>query len=298
MKENIIEIICYTDPYCTWCWGSEPILRKLKEQYGEQIHIRYVMGGLVEDIRQFHDPANGIGGEYWYKEVAAHWLEASSRHKMPVDERVFYDMKNEHFSTHPACIAYEVATFQGEIKAHRYLRRLREAASIERQIIQHREVQEALALEVGLDVDLFRDSIESGAAIKAFHRDRLECRQKAIHGFPSYIVKGNNDEFILNGYIPYQTFDFCLRELSGNRINQKEIKVSKGQVLDFISRHQSIALIEVTTVFNISEQRANEILAELTNQGLIKEKNLGNGVMYSITPSILSCNPLSGTCSL
>ena len=24
--EWIIEITQYTDPYCTWCWGSEPII--------------------------------------------------------------------------------------------------------------------------------------------------------------------------------------------------------------------------------------------------------------------------------
>lgn len=296
MKKHIIEITCYTDPYCTWCWGSEPILQKLKEQYGEQIKIRYVMGGLVKDIKQFNDPANGIGGEYWYQEVADHWLEASNHHKMPVDERVFYDMKNEHFSTHPACIAYQSAIFQGEQIAHRYLRRLREAASIERQIIQNREVQDALALEVGLDVDQFRERIESGSALKAFNNDRLECQRKAIHGFPSYIVKVNNDEVLLRGYIPYQTFDFCLQDLSKNRLQKKEIKASVTQVLDFITRHKNVAPIEIATVFSISTQKTNEILLKLTTQGLVEEKVLGNGAMYSLPKNIAFCDSISGSC--
>ena len=57
MKKSAIEITSYTDPYCTWCWGSEPILRKIQEVYGEQVYLRFVMGGLVEDMRQFSDPA-------------------------------------------------------------------------------------------------------------------------------------------------------------------------------------------------------------------------------------------------
>ena len=45
-KKVIIEIIEFTDPACTWCWGSEPILRKLQYRYKEQIKILFVMGGL------------------------------------------------------------------------------------------------------------------------------------------------------------------------------------------------------------------------------------------------------------
>jgi len=50
-------------PSAPWCWGSEPVLRKLETWYGDAIRIRSVMGGLVEDIRAFHDRANDIGGD-------------------------------------------------------------------------------------------------------------------------------------------------------------------------------------------------------------------------------------------
>ena len=44
-KEAVIEIIEFTDPACTWCWGSEPILRKLQYRYKEQLRISFVVGG-------------------------------------------------------------------------------------------------------------------------------------------------------------------------------------------------------------------------------------------------------------
>lgn len=56
MAPSVLEIVSFTDPYCTWCWGSEPILRKIQEVYRTQVSIRFVMGGLVEDMRNFSDP--------------------------------------------------------------------------------------------------------------------------------------------------------------------------------------------------------------------------------------------------
>ena len=81
-----LEVLAFTDPVCTWCWGSEPVMRKVATWYGDAVRIRYVMGGLVDDIRGFYDRANDIGGdpESSNAQIARHWLEASERHGMPV----------------------------------------------------------------------------------------------------------------------------------------------------------------------------------------------------------------------
>ena len=41
-SDKMIEIIEFTDPVCTWCWGSEPVLRKLETRFGEQVKISYI----------------------------------------------------------------------------------------------------------------------------------------------------------------------------------------------------------------------------------------------------------------
>ena len=46
-KRVVLDVIEYTDPYCTWCWGSEPILRKIQERYDGQVSVGFKMGGLV-----------------------------------------------------------------------------------------------------------------------------------------------------------------------------------------------------------------------------------------------------------
>jgi protein-disulfide isomerase-like protein with CxxC motif len=40
-----IELLAFTDSVCTWCWGSEPVLRRLETGYGDSFRIHYVMGG-------------------------------------------------------------------------------------------------------------------------------------------------------------------------------------------------------------------------------------------------------------
>jgi predicted DsbA family dithiol-disulfide isomerase len=44
-SDKMIEITEFTDPVCTWCWGSEPALRKLATRFGEQ-HYRIAPRGV------------------------------------------------------------------------------------------------------------------------------------------------------------------------------------------------------------------------------------------------------------
>lgn len=45
----MLDVIEFTDPICSWAWGSEPKLRLLRWRYEQQVNWRRVMGGLVGD---------------------------------------------------------------------------------------------------------------------------------------------------------------------------------------------------------------------------------------------------------
>lgn len=90
-KDKII-IKTFTDPLCTWCWGSEPIYRKLQSHFGDKIEFQPVMGGLVEDLANFRDARNDIGGRsiaQTNRDIAHHWQQAAAQHNMPVDSENF-----------------------------------------------------------------------------------------------------------------------------------------------------------------------------------------------------------------
>ncbi len=299
MKNTGLEIISYTDPYCTWCWGSEPILRKIQEVYGQQVHISFVMGGLVEDMRTFNDSGAGIGGELWYKQVADHWLEASERHKMPVDEQVYYDIKDDIFSTHPACIAFEAARLQDVEVAGRYLRRLREGAAAERKAIQHFDVQVQLAEELGLDVMQFTADIESGKAKQLFQEDLQECRTKGVRGFPTFLVRSSEGEVLLRGHTSYQTFENWIQDLSKDPLEKKILTGGSLQVFDFISRYGKTAIMEVATVFDLAFKEAETLLTGMAENGLIIAKKAGNGFLYTLPEQVSQvCDSETGSCTI
>ena len=44
----------HTDPACSSSWAAEPRLRRLMVEFGDDLEITYVMGGLA---REFADPA-------------------------------------------------------------------------------------------------------------------------------------------------------------------------------------------------------------------------------------------------
>lgn len=284
MSSNLLELVSYTDPYCTWCWGSEPILRKIEEAYGEQVKISFKMGGLVKEMSNFYDAQNQIGGPDWYRQVAAHWLEASSRHGMPVDEQIFFDIRDSNFSTYPANIAYKSAQLQDEISANRFLRRMREGAAAERLDIQQLDIQAKLAKEVGLDSNQFIKDIESGRAKESFEKDLQECLNRGIRGFPTFLIRNLNtkDEFFLRGYRQFSEFVDTFRKLTGDAIISVSSKVSKDSIFAFVRKHRKVATKEITEVFDLREKDANEYLISLVSEGMLNKDKVGNGFFYTV----------------
>lgn len=285
MSEPIIELIQYTDPYCTWCWGSEPMLRKIEMVFGDQVKLKYVVGGLVRDIRQFSDAGNNIGGKDWYKSVAAHWLEASGRHGMPVDEAIFFDIKDEIFSTYPASIAFKAAQLQDEKLANKYLRRLREAASAERLAIQHTDVQARLAEEVGLDSKQLLADIDRSGAKQAFEADLQECRRAGISGFPSFIVKhaATGKEYKFGNFRSFQDFREIFLRVGKPALVEKPVVADDAAIQAFITKYGKVALQELTEVFNLKTDECSKRVDNLASRGLVKLTVAGNG--YFVTPS-------------
>jgi predicted DsbA family dithiol-disulfide isomerase len=46
-NKKSVEILEFTDPACTWCWGSEPILRKLETLYEGNMEVNFIMGAFL-----------------------------------------------------------------------------------------------------------------------------------------------------------------------------------------------------------------------------------------------------------
>lgn len=172
-----VEVRYYTDPACSWSWGSEPELRRLIWEFDAELRFRWVMGGLARHYGdEYRDEGSGIGaGPDCFADLTAHWLEVAAETGMPFDPRIW--SQSPITSTYPACMAVKAASEQGDEAGGRYLRRLREGLMLERRKLDHTEPLVAVAGEAGLDVGRFRLDLGSNAITEAFATDLEEVRE-------------------------------------------------------------------------------------------------------------------------
>ena len=219
----MIDVVEYTDPGCSWAWGTEPKLRRLRWQYGEGLRWRRVMGGLVGDMGRYiegFDPLRAAGAfaQYWAS------VAATTGMPHPVELRWMYR------STEPACLAVEAAARQGDAVAARVLRRLRESTfvlgeppdTLDRILVSVRGVPD-------LDVARFERDWAGDAAWSAFRAGWAETRNPdpsvlalEEHGdgagrakyseghwryvFPTLVVSGAAGRTIVPGWKPYESY--------------------------------------------------------------------------------------------
>lgn len=265
---STITLTQFTDPFCTWCWGAEPIIRRIKEVYGDQVAIEFVVGGLDDNLK------GGTGKKP--PEIAPHWEEASQKHGMPVDPSVWID--DPPSSTHPSNVAFVAAEFQGRDLAHAYLRRMREAVVAEGRKLDEIDVLVELADEVGLDVDQFKTDFQSDRAREAFEEGLRYAQRNQATAFPTFHIEADGGDRWLRGYRRYEEFRQVMRDLTSG-LEESEPR----PIEEFIRHYGTVATQEVAEVYELSQDEATERLESLEECGAITFESVGNGRFWRAT---------------
>jgi len=278
-----VEITYFTDPYCSWCWATEPMLYRIRETYREQVRIRYVMGGLVRDMADFYDSLNDIRTT---AEVAPHWRMVSERSGQPIDERLMEDITDPHFSTWPACIAVKAAQLQSEEIGEAYLRRLRRAALTERRIISHPEVYRELAREVpGLDLARFEGALQDGSAERAFQADLAECRRYGVTGFPTLLFAPAGrvllphawEPILVVGHRSFGTYRQVLR-----RIAPDLMEYEPRDPVALLADYGPLTTREVAEILGRTADEVRALLEKLAADGQVESLPVRGGEFWKV----------------
>jgi len=147
----------FTDPFCPWSWAAEPKLRRLLTEFGDEVAITYVIGGMERALQ----------GDRLA--LVAEWVRAGAASGMPIDARGLLD--DPPAATHPAGLAVKAVAEQGDPGP--YLRRLREAILVERRRLDRGDALLDLARETTRSPDLekLRIAFGSNAIIEALGAD-------------------------------------------------------------------------------------------------------------------------------
>lgn len=211
--QHIITITYYTDPLCCWSWAMEPAWRQVQDEFGDSLHIRYKMGGLLPSWHNFTDRVNDITRP---AQMGPEWMYAAKITGAEVNSSIW--LKDPPASSFPACIAVKCVELQDSRLSVLYLRQLREAVMLRGLNIARTSVLYQLAADLPLLHESFnlltfrKDLLGEGGRI-AFRQDWQEVQYKGINRLPTMVFGNSRHEMkVLRGY---QTFDVLRNMVSG-----------------------------------------------------------------------------------
>jgi putative protein-disulfide isomerase len=257
-----LKVRYYTDPACSASWAVEPALRKLILEFGADLSITYVMGGLARSYDG--DPAPMILA----------WLDASDRSGMPIDPRLWSE--GPIASTYPACMAVKAAAEQGPDAAARYLRALREGLMCFRRKLDSKEALVEEARAAGLDVQRFRVDLDSNAIVEAFGADLEEARGVEGLVLPSLRFEGPAGVGWASGTDSYEEWRSAAVGAGGELAKPAPAL----DPLAAVARFGRCASVEVATLCDLPAVRASAELWRLAAEWRLKPVRVLTGTLW------------------
>ena len=268
--ENKVNIIFFTDPICSTCWGIEPHINKFKLEYGHLFNIDYRMGGLLPYWEKYSSVVINKPSD-----VVKHWDEKSIEYDMPIDGDLWSEDPLD--SSYPPSIAFKAAEIQNKNLAIKYLRRLREMVFTEKKNITKWEFLSKAITEVGLDLKQFKIDY-NGKAKELFYEDLELAKKHGVRIFPTMIMTnslGHTQQ--IKGYNPY---DFYEDELMRLYFKTKKKYYDKEGVSLFDS-YPTLTTKEFAELKGTTYQEAEILLHKLEKNNKIKAYKIKSGNIWT-----------------
>lgn len=246
-----LEIYTFIDPLCPECWAFEPILKKLQMSYCKYFTIRYIIGGKLQCCNEKKS----------HKDMAKAWEKTASRTGMSCDGDVW--LENPIATPFAASIAIKAAELQGKQIGIKYLRKLRELLFLDKQNISKEEVLIECAESIdGLDLEEFKNDLQSDGAIKAVQCDLKTTKEMGVEMFPTIVVFNDNvDEegLMVTGLYDYNVYVNVLAEMLG----EAPIPSPPLFLEDFLKHHSFVASKEIAVVYDLSIDEVEKEMKKL-----------------------------------
>jgi putative protein-disulfide isomerase len=174
------------DPMCSWCWGFRPVWLKARDmlmaQFGDNLQIRYVLGGLASDS---NEPMPVATREY----VQANWRRIQEVIPGTEFNYDFWQQCQPRRSTYPACRAVIAATIMDSDAELKMIEALQQAYYLRASNPSDEAVLQQCAESIGLDSQQFLTILHSQETQEILEQNLALYRQLSVEagvgGFPS-----------------------------------------------------------------------------------------------------------------
>ncbi len=266
-------LIYYTDPICSACWAIEPELKKFKLEYGDYLNVEYKMGGLLPNWDGFNDAGNGISKP---SDVAHHWDEVGEYSGMSINGDIWAE--DPLSSSYPPSIAFKAVQKQGNERALKFLRYIREMVFLEKKnITKEVFLLEAVAKCNGDTVQFLAD-YHSETVKQSFYNEIEEGKNMGVRGFPTFIFVGKTTTgFRISGMAGYKNYVLALEKALGEKIEPKSIHLSE---LDLLKTHGYLSTKEISFILSNDKETTILNLEQLVKKGLVRKENQKFGFFW------------------
>ncbi|WP_227936849.1 ClpXP adapter SpxH family protein [Alkalihalobacillus deserti] len=274
-RHKPIELYTFIDPLCADCWAFEPMLKKLQVEYGSYFRIRTLVAGRLQAWNVCKNTTKGLTAKK--QVIASVWEESATKTGMSCDGDVL--LEHEWHSPYLASVAIKAAELQGPQLGARFLRKMREALFLNKQNITEQNVIIDCAEKAGLDVTEFKNDLSSKTASKALQHDIKTTNEMGVDIVPTFVFFNANvedDGIKVTGHYPYHVYVQIIEDMLGF----KPTPAKPSTLEEFLIRFELVATIEVSVVFNISEEEAEKRLKALMLQQKVESVPVKYGIFW------------------
>lgn len=180
-------LVYFGDPMCSWCYGFEPVLRGVKEHFGERLPIGIVLGGLRPGTQRAMSSMER-------DQVRKHWDSVKAATSQKFDYS-FFDRGRFVYDTEPACRAVIVYRRTQPDFAQEFFANLQIAFYADGKNITKPDVLATLADEHGYNAEAFLQAFHDMTAREETARDFQISQEAGVEGFPTLMAGSMMDGY-------------------------------------------------------------------------------------------------------
>ena len=275
--EKKLEIAHFTDPLCFWCYAMEPEMRKIRVLLDDRLEYRIVMGVLSSDVREIIGGGENADLRFeFYRAMLSNYLrQAAESVGMPITVDNLMTGSPEELVSLPLSLAYCAMKMIDEDIAEAYLRRMRERVFAEGRSLSAIDDQVELAREFPIDVEQFRDNIESEAAVPVLQEGVDECRLHGVVAFPTLMMQYGENRISMHGYHNFDELKEAITFVTGGDITLSDAEYSIGALETYVDRFGKAAAREIQIMFSLDDMQLANAMMDLVSTGRYKTQSCG-----------------------
>ena len=275
--EKKLKIAHFTDPLCFWCYAMEPEMRKIRVMLGDQLEYRIVMGVLSSDIREIvgYGEDADLRFEIYRTMLSNYFKEAVKMVGMPLSLDKMLAHNPDDFVSLPLSLAYCAMKMIDEDVAEAYLRRMRECVFAEGRSLSAVEEQVKLAGKFPIDVERFRENLDSPEVASVLQQGVDECQIYGIAAFPTLLMQYGDRRIMVQGYRTFEELKGAIMQVTSGDISLSDAEYSTHALESYVDRFGKVAAREIQTMFSLNDAQLDNAMMDLVGSGRYKTQSCG-----------------------